>query len=59
MPWLKLSVRKFLITAVTRIGTTAITLEHVNLHGIVKIRDFHCSDYEECRLVGYKNPVHT
>jgi hypothetical protein len=24
-----------------------------------KIWGFHCSDYEECRLLGYKNPVRT
>jgi hypothetical protein len=24
-----------------------------------KICDFHGSDYEECRLLGYKNPVRT
>jgi hypothetical protein len=23
------------------------------------ILDFHCGDYEECRLLGYKNPVRT
>jgi hypothetical protein len=26
---------------------------------LCKIWDFHCSDYEECRLLGYKNPVRT
>jgi hypothetical protein len=26
---------------------------------IYKILRFHGSDYEECRLLGYKNPVHT
>jgi hypothetical protein len=24
-----------------------------------KIRGFHCGDYEECRLLGYKSPVRT
>jgi hypothetical protein len=26
---------------------------------LCKIRGFHGSDYEECRLLGYKNPVYT
>jgi uncharacterized membrane protein len=26
---------------------------------LCKIWGFHCGDYEECRLVGYKNPVRT
>jgi hypothetical protein len=26
---------------------------------LYKIWDFHSSDYEECRLLGYKNPVRT
>jgi YD repeat-containing protein len=26
---------------------------------LCKISGFYCGDYEECRLLGYKNPVHT
>jgi hypothetical protein len=26
---------------------------------LCKISGFHCGDYEECRLLGYKNPVRT
>jgi hypothetical protein len=26
---------------------------------LCKIRGFHEGEYEECRLLGYKNPVHT
>jgi hypothetical protein len=26
---------------------------------LCKICDFHSGDYEECRLLGYKNPVRT
>jgi hypothetical protein len=26
---------------------------------LYKIWGFHGSDYEECRLLGYKNPIHT
>jgi hypothetical protein len=29
------------------------------LQQVCKIGDFHGGDYEECRLLGYKNPVRT
>jgi hypothetical protein len=28
-------------------------------NSLCKIRDFHSGDYEECRLLGYKNPDRT
>jgi hypothetical protein len=33
--------------------------EHKTIHNLCKISGFHGRDYEECRFLGYKNPVHT
>jgi hypothetical protein len=38
---------------------TVMNSSYINCCNVYKIWGFHCSDYEECRLQGYINPVRT